>query len=83
MECGSTWERGLMRFSNPVAVTCLNCGRPTVMAETSIGAVRVHCGTWRWQCDTSATSIEHGEGPAVPPIGQSALDAARGQELAV
>jgi hypothetical protein len=71
-----------MRFSNPVAVTCVTCGRPTVMAETAIGAVRVHCGTWRWQCDTSTTSIEHGEGHAVLPIGRSAFDAAPDQELA-
>ena len=47
-----------MRFPNPVAVTCLTCGRPTVMAETALGAVRVHCGTWRWQCDARRTSTE-------------------------
>lgn len=55
-----------MRFPNPVAVTCLACGRPTVMAETALGEVRVHCGTWRWQCDTAGPSIGHGEGSAVP-----------------
>lgn len=43
-----------MRFPHPVAVACLNCGQPTVEAETSTGFVRVHCGTWRWQCDTPA-----------------------------
>lgn len=43
-----------MRFLNPVAVTCLACGQPTVVAETSTGFVRVHCGTWRWQCDASS-----------------------------
>ena len=42
-----------MRFPDPVAVTCVRCGQPTVVAETSIGGVRVHCGTWRWQCDTT------------------------------
>jgi hypothetical protein len=60
-----------MRFLNPVAVTCLACGRPTVVAETPTGFVRVHCGTWRWQCH-------------IPPSGtlQTALDAASGRELA-
>ncbi|MGH4009364.1 MAG: hypothetical protein ACRDTH_14630 [Pseudonocardiaceae bacterium] len=61
-----------MRFPNPVAVTCLDCGQPTVVAETSIGALRVHCGTWRWQC----------EGHAVPPACLTIEDAARDQELA-
>jgi len=41
-----------MRFPDPVAATCRECGQPTVVAETALGAVRVHCGTWRWQCDT-------------------------------
>ena len=71
-----------MRFPNPVAVTCLTCGRPTVMAETTLGAVRVHCGTWRWQCDARRTSTEHGEGSAAaPPIGLTALNAVSDQEL--
>ncbi|MGH3800264.1 MAG: hypothetical protein ACRDTD_09060 [Pseudonocardiaceae bacterium] len=70
-----------MRFPNPVAVTCLICGRPTVMAETALGAVRVHCGTWRWQCGTSGTSTGHGEGYAVP-TGLTAPDADSDQELA-
>jgi hypothetical protein len=71
-----------MRFPNPVAVTCLTCGRPTVMAETALGAVRVHCGTWRWQCDARRTSTGHGEGSATaPPIGLTALNAASDQEL--
>ena len=70
-----------MRFPNPVAVTCLACGRPTVMAETPLGAVRVHCGTWRWQCGAHGTSTGHGEGRAAPsPIGLTALDAASDQE---
>lgn len=69
-----------MRFPNPVAVACLTCGRPTVMAETPLGAVRVHCGTWRWQCDTSGTSTGRGEGHVVP-IGLTALDADSDQEL--
>ncbi len=71
-----------MRFPHPVAVTCLTCGQPTVVAETPLGAVRVHCGTWRWQCDTPGTSTKHGEGYAVAPIDLTALDAARDQELA-
>jgi hypothetical protein len=41
-----------MRFPHPVAIACRTCGHPTVEAETSTGFVRVHCGTWRWQCDT-------------------------------
>ncbi|MGQ0772934.1 MAG: hypothetical protein ACT4NY_00695 [Pseudonocardiales bacterium] len=41
-----------MRFPNPTAVTCLTCGQPTVIAETALGSMRVHCGTWRTQCDT-------------------------------
>ncbi len=71
-----------MRFPNPVTVTCLTCGQPTVMAETSIGAVRVHCGTWRWQCDIAGTSTEHREGYAVPPMSLTALDAVSDQDLA-
>ncbi|HEU0088315.1 MAG TPA: hypothetical protein VFQ77_11810 [Pseudonocardiaceae bacterium] len=47
-----------MRFPHPVALACLTCGQPTVVAETATGAVRVHCGTWRWQCDTPATTRE-------------------------
>ncbi|HKR50648.1 MAG TPA: hypothetical protein VJT72_13930 [Pseudonocardiaceae bacterium] len=61
-----------MRFPNPVAVTCLSCGRPTVMAETALGTVQVHCGTWRWQCDTPGTVSIH----------RTELDAAHDQEWA-
>lgn len=43
-----------MRFPNPVAATCSTCGQPTVLAETALGSVRVHCGTWRSQCEISA-----------------------------
>jgi hypothetical protein len=71
-----------MRFPNPVAVTCLTCGQPTVMAETPLGAVRVHCGTWRCQCDAPGTSTEHSAGYAVPTIGLTAQDTASGQKLA-
>lgn len=63
-----------MRFLNPVAVTCLRCGRPTVVAETSIGSVRVHCGTWRWQCDIPSTAIAR--------VDLTPLDTASAQELA-
>ncbi len=52
-----------MRFPHPVARACLTCGLPTVVAETPTGSVRVHCGTWRWQCDTLATGTPRG--PAV------------------
>ncbi len=71
-----------MRFPNPVAVACPTCGQPTAVAETSIGAVRVHCGTWRWQCDSAGTGTNHGEGHAVAPSGVTAPDAASTQELA-
>jgi hypothetical protein len=51
------------------------------MAETTLGEVRVHCGTWRWQCDSTGTG--HGGGsPMRPEIGLTALDAAGDQELA-
>jgi ribosomal protein S27AE len=73
-----------MRFPNPVAVTCLACGRPTVMAETALGEVRVHCGTWRWQCGTAGTSsgyaVGASSGYAVPSV-LAAPDADSDQEL--
>lgn len=50
-----------MRFPHPVALACLICEQPTVVAETSIGALRVHCGTWRWQCDTPGTGTLEGQ----------------------
>jgi hypothetical protein len=52
-------------------MTCLACGQPTVIAETSTGSVQVHCGTWRWQCHIPATETLPTE-----------LDAASGQKLA-
>jgi hypothetical protein len=52
------------------------------MAETALGAVRVHCGTWRWQCGASATSTRHSEEPDVPTAGRIALEAAGDRELA-
>jgi len=70
----------MMRFPHPVTVTCLTCGQPTVTAETAIGSVRVHCGTWRWQCDAPAT--ERGAEPVVLPTGRTALTAVSDQELA-
>jgi len=66
-----------MRFLNPVAVTCLRCGQPVVVAETSIGSVQVHCGTWRWQCD-----IPYTDRYAVTPAGLTPFDAASDQKLA-
>ncbi len=66
-----------MRFLNPVTVTCLRCGQPVVVAETSIGSVRVHCGTWRWQCD-----IPYTDRYAVTPAGLTPFDAASDQKLA-
>ncbi|MGH4013358.1 MAG: hypothetical protein ACRDSL_05380 [Pseudonocardiaceae bacterium] len=71
-----------MRFSNPVAVTCLTCGQPTVVGETSIGSVRVHCGTWRWQCDIPATGTPNTGRYAVTAVGLIRLDTASDQELA-
>jgi hypothetical protein len=71
-----------MRFLNPVAVTCLMCGQPTVVAETSVGSVRVHCGTWRWQCDIPSTGSPHIDRYAVTPAGLTPLNTASDQELA-
>jgi hypothetical protein len=70
-----------MRFPNPVVVVCLTCERPTVMAETLHGVVRVHCGTWRWQCEAPAHSTGKGEGDAVL-AGLTAPDVVGDQELA-
>jgi len=66
-----------MRFPNPTAVTCLTCGQPTVIAETALGSMRVHCGTWRTQCDTLST--KHGTQYSTS---SAALDAATDQEQA-
>lgn len=71
-----------MRFLNPVAVTCLMCGQPTVVAELSVGSVRVHCGTWRWQCDIHFSGIPHTDRYAVTQAGLSPFDAASDQKLA-
>jgi hypothetical protein len=71
-----------MRFLNPVAVTCLACGRPTVVAETAIGSERVHCGTWRWQCDIPSTGIPHTNWYAVTRADLTPLDPLSDRELA-
>jgi hypothetical protein len=71
-----------MRFPNPVAVACLTCGQPTVVAETSTDSLRVHCGTWRWQCDIPAGGIPSADQYAVTRPGLSPLDAVREQDLA-
>ena len=71
-----------MRFPHPIAVTCPTCGQPTVMAETSLGPERVHCGTWRWECDTPGTATEYRKRPAATPVPLSTLDTLGGQELA-
>jgi hypothetical protein len=71
-----------MRFPNPVAVTCLTCGQLTVLAETSTGSLRVHCGTWRWQCDTVTASVTRSDRHAAPPAGLTRLDTAREKKLA-
>lgn len=63
-----------MRFPHPVAVTCLTCGRPTVIAQTALGSVRVHCGTWRWQCDAPGAGTERGERSAARSAVLTALD---------
>lgn len=69
-----------MWFPNPVTVMCLICGQPTVLAETSLGPVRVHCGTWRWQCDLPAP--ERRIRQATRSVVLTGLDPATGQELA-
>ncbi|HEX2298750.1 MAG TPA: hypothetical protein VHH34_09565 [Pseudonocardiaceae bacterium] len=56
-----------MRFPEPVARTCVRCGQPTVVAETAIASVRVHCGTWRWQCDTPAKHDKREARAVLPP----------------
>jgi len=71
-----------VRFPNPVAVTCLTCGQPTVVTETSIGSVQVRCGSWRWQCDIPATGALYTDRFAVTPAGLIPLDAASDQKLA-
>ncbi len=71
-----------MRFPHPVACACLTCGKPTVMAETPIGSERVHCGTWRWQCDTLATGTSEGQQDRPTTVSLTARDAAADQELA-
>jgi hypothetical protein len=71
-----------MRFPNPVAVACLTCGQPTVAAETSTGSLRMHCGTWRWQCDIPASDIPLTDRYAVTSAGLSSLDAVSEQALA-
>lgn len=76
-----------MRFLNPVAIICLRCGQPTVAAETSIGSVQVHCGTWRWECDLPATVTVRTDSLstdryAVPPPGSDPLDPAGAQRRA-
>ena len=45
--------------------------------ETSIGSLRVRCGTWRWQCDLAHRSVR-----AVIPAGLIPLGADRDQEPA-
>jgi hypothetical protein len=42
-----------MRFPNPVTEPCQTCGQSTVLAETWIGPLRVHCGTWSHRCDSN------------------------------
>jgi hypothetical protein len=71
-----------MRFLNPVAVTCLSCGQPTVIAETPIGSLRVHCGTWRRQCHIPAAATPHTDRYALALTDLTPLDAASDQELA-
>lgn len=71
-----------MRFPHPVARACLTCGLPTVMAETSIGSVRVHCGTWRWQCDTPDTGTLAGRQYRPTTVSLTERDAAVDQKLA-
>lgn len=71
-----------MRFPHPVTVVCPACDQPTVVAETSLGSERVHCGTWRWQCDTQPSAAQHGERSAARPVALAAPDTLGDQELA-
>jgi hypothetical protein len=71
-----------MRFPNPVAVPCLVCGQPTVVAETSTGSLRVHCGTWRWQCHIPATATARTDQYALTPARLTSPDAINDQKLA-
>jgi len=52
------------------------------MAETPIGSERVHCGTWRWQCDTLATGTSEGQQDRPTTVSLTARDAAADQKLA-
>jgi hypothetical protein len=56
-----------MRFPHPVSTPCPCCGQPTVEAETSIGTARVHCGTWRWQCDLTDNCDDTPSDVSAPP----------------
>lgn len=73
----SKGEVAPMRFPHPVAVACRICGHPTVEAETPTGFVRVHCGTWRWQCDAPVgtrrltTGVAGTRDSELTPAGQS------------
>ncbi|MGH3939624.1 MAG: hypothetical protein ACRDTG_13535 [Pseudonocardiaceae bacterium] len=69
-----------MRFPNPTAVVCPACGQPTVIAETALGSVRVHCGTWRKQCDLPRT--ERRARHLVTPAALTAPDPTTDQDLA-
>lgn len=71
-----------MRFPNPVTAPCITCGHPTVIAETSIGSLRVHCGTWHWQCEPLITGTPRFERDAVPSAAGILLDAAIEQQVA-
>jgi hypothetical protein len=71
-----------MRFPQPTAVTCPACGQPTVVAETSLGPERVHCGTWRWNCDPLGSGTEYRERPAVTPVSLRAPDTLGDQKSA-
>lgn len=68
-----------MRFPEPVARTCGRCGQPTVVAETAIASVRVHSGTWRWQCDTPGA---RGNRDARSVTSPDVLDVDEGRDLA-
>lgn len=73
--CNQAPEGTLMRFSNPVTAICLTCGQPTVVAETSIGSLSVHCGTWHWQCHMPATDPPHTDPTRVGPASDRKLAA--------
>jgi ribosomal protein S27AE len=63
----------MLRIPNPVTRPCAQCGQPTVLAEFPTGLHRVHCGTYRYDCGSTARRVprsdrRHRSGPAAPDL---------------